>query len=231
MNKENFKRNGVRWAVVFSVVAVAFFLTFQISPKIVTDENGFSYISWGDNVVSATEYAPPNSGASCILEIYFVNHSSVPTTCYGPTHNSSSSLETLCNGTAGGGVDPDGPGPVYKAYVNSFSGTWPTLTFTTLTLKWNVAMDMVVRYRGNLTNAANATRFKDANCRVKVNATGGGCTNLNNTGLGTVLTNVISHNGTGITNAYIWINAYVSIGTLNKGGTYTIWNIKLEFNY
>lgn len=230
MNKESFKKRGAGLALIIGVIAVSFILLVQYSPRLVTDkETGFSYIAWGDNMVSATEYAPVNTNAGCILEIYFFNHSATPTTTYGTNHNSSLQFESWCNGT--GGVDPDGSGTVYKAYVNSFSGTWPTFTFTTLTLKWNVNMDMLIRYRGNQSQAANGTMFNAANCRIKVNATGGGCANLNNSGSGTILSQVVSRNATGLTNTFIWINAYYNIGTLNKGGTYTIWNIKLSFNY
>jgi hypothetical protein len=41
----------------------------------------------------------------------------------------------------------------------------------------------------------------------------------------------LSQTGNYSDHTYIWINAYYHIGTLNKGGTWTITNIKLEFNY
>jgi hypothetical protein len=215
MNKESFKRNGVRWAIVFGVFIVASTLVLLQaipSPKIVTNEQGFSYIAWdGTNIVSATENSTIGSVASGFLEIYFVNHTASPTTAYDD--NVSKNYETWANAS----TDPDGTGTTYKAYS--------TIAGFSLTVKWGVAMDMLIRYRGNVTHAKNATIFNAANCRVKVNASGGGCTTLSSQ----VLTQVVSKNGTGCT--FIWINAYYSIGTLNKGGTYTITNIKIEFNY
>jgi hypothetical protein len=123
-------------------------------------------------------------------------------------------------------LDPDAAGTTYKAYtVDVLDGT-----FTTLTVKWGVATDMVVRYRGNVTNAKNATIFNNASCRIKVNASGGGMTTLTSQ----VINNInggSAQTGNASDHTYIWINAYYSIGTLNKGGTYTITNIKLEFNF
>lgn len=77
MNKESFNKGGVRLAVIYgSFIVAALIVLMQAlpSPRLMTDEQGFSYIGWGDNVVSATE-ATPTAGASSILEIFFVNHS------------------------------------------------------------------------------------------------------------------------------------------------------------
>jgi hypothetical protein len=218
MNKDSFKKGGGKLAIISFVFIVASLLVLTQAlplPRLVTDEEtGFSHIGWGDNVVSATE-ATPSAGASSILEIFFVNHTATPTTAYDT--NTSSQFETWANAS----LDPDAAGTTYYAYtIDVLDGT-----FTTLTVKWGVDTDMVVRYRGNATNAKNSTIFNAANCRIKVNASGGGMATLSSE----VLTQVISHNATG--SGYIWINAYYNIGTLNKGATYTITNIKLEFNF
>lgn len=218
MNKESFKKGGGKLAIISFVFIVASLLVLTQAlplPRLVTDEEtGFSHIGWGDNVVSATE-ATPSAGASSILEIFFVNHTATPTTAYDT--NTSSQFETWANAS----LDPDAAGTTYKAYtIDVLDGT-----FTTLTVKWGVDTDMVVRYRGNVTNAKNSTIFNAANCRIKVNASGGGMATLSSQ----VLSQAISKNTS--TCGYIWINAYYNIGTLNKGGTYTITNIKLEFNY
>jgi hypothetical protein len=217
MNKESFNKGGVRLAVIYgSFIVAALIVLMQAlpSPRLMTDEQGFSYIGWGDNVVSATE-ATPTAGASSILEIFFVNHSGTGATAYDT--NTSSLFETWANAS----LDPDAAGTTYYAYtIDVLDGT-----FTTLTVKWGVDTDIVVRYRGNVTNAKNGTIFNAANCRIKMNATGGGMTTLTSQ----VLSQAISKNTS--TCGYIWINAYYNIGTLNKGGTYTITNIKLEFNF
>lgn len=218
MNKESFKKGGGKLAIISFVFIVASLLVLTQAlplPRLVTDEEtGFSHIGWGDNVVSATE-ATPSAGASSILEIFFVNHTATPTTAYDT--NTSSQFETWANAS----LDPDAAGTTYKAYtIDVLDGT-----FTTLTVKWGVDTDMVVRYRGNVTNAKNSTIFNAANCRIKVNASGGGMATLSSQ----VLSQAISKNTS--TCGYIWINAYYNIGTLNKGATYTITNIKLEFNF
>jgi len=210
MNTERFRKSGVRWAVVSGVMIVSFLVMFQV-PTPQRDEQG--NIVWYGHVVSATENTTIGAVASGFLEIFFVNHSVVPTTAYaGTVHNTSSLFETWANAS----LDPDAAGVTYKAYAN-YGGF-------ILTLKWGVAMDMVIRYRGNATNAKNATIFNANNCRIKVNASGGGCTALSST----VLTNAISYNVT--TGTFIWLNAYVSIGSLNKGATYTITGIQVQFN-
>jgi hypothetical protein len=219
MNKESFKKGGGHLAIISFVFIVASLMVLTQAippPKLVTDEEtGFSYIGWGDNVIVTATEAVPTAGSSSVLEIFFVNHTATPTTAYDT--NTSASFETWANAS----LDPDAAGATYKAYtVDVLDGT-----FTTLTVKWGVDTDMVVRYRGNVTNAKNGTIFNAANCRIKVNASGGGMTTLSSQ----VLSQVISKNTS--TNTYIWINAYYNIGTLNKGGTYTITNIKLEFNY
>ena len=219
MNKETFKKGGGKLAIISFVFIVASLLVLTQAlplPRLVTDEEtGFSYIGWGDNVIVSATEAVPTAGSSSVLEIFFVNHTATPTTAYDT--NTSASFETWANAS----LDPDAAGATYKAYtVDVLDGT-----FTTLTVKWGVDTDMVVRYRGNVTNAKNGTIFNAANCRIKVNASGGGMTTLSSQ----VLSQVISKNTS--TNTYIWINAYYNIGTLNKGGTYTVTNIKLEFNY
>lgn len=222
MNKESFKKGGGKLAIISFVFIVASLLVLTQAlplPRLVTDEEtGFSHIGWGDNVVSATE-ATPTAGASSILEIFFVNHSASPATAYDT--NTSSEFETWANAS----LDPDAAGTTYYAYTIDVLD----VTFTTLTVKWGVDTDMVIRYRGNVTNAKNATIFDATDCRIKVNASGGGMADLTNGGSGTVFSQVISQNSS--SNSFIWINAYYNIGTLAKGGTYTIDNIKLEFNY
>jgi hypothetical protein len=214
MNKDSFRKAGHRWGLIAGIAIICFLLYTSIFSNMVLrqDEQGFSYIAWV-GPVSATENSTIGATASGFLEIFFLNVSATPTTTYGTAHNTSSLFETWANAS----LDPDGSGPTYYAYAK-YGGF-------SLTLKWGTAIQMVVRYRGNVTNAKNATIFNAANCRVKVNATGGGCTTLTSQ----VLTNVVSYNQTGGT--FIWINAYYNIGTLNKGGTYTITNIKIEFNY
>jgi len=217
MNKESFKRSGGHWAIVAFAFIVSALLAFQMvpSPRLVTNEEGVYDVEWGNVIVTATENSTIGAVASGFLEIFFVNHSATPWTAYDT--NDSYLFETWANAS----TDPDAAGTSYYGYslANAFS----------LTLKWGVDMDMVIRYRGNATNAKNATIFNNASCRIKVNASGGGCADLTNGGLGTVLPNVVTYNQT--TGTFIWINAYYNIGTLGKGGTYTITNIKIEFNY
>jgi hypothetical protein len=222
MNKESFKKSGGHLAIISFVFIVASLLVLTQAvppPKIMQNEQGFSYIGWGDNVIVTATEAVPTAGSSSVLEIYFLNYTATPTTAYDT--NTSSQFETWANAS----LDPDGSGTAYYAYTTDVLDG----TFTTLTVKWGVNTNMLIRYRGNVTNAKNGTIFNAANCRIKVNASGGGMADLTNGGSGTVFSQVISKNTS--TNTYIWINAYYNIGTLNKGGTYTITNIKLEFNY
>lgn len=221
MNKESFKKGGGKLAIISFVFIVASLLVLTQSfplPRLVQDEQGFSHIVWdGSNIVSATENSTIGAAASGFLEIFFVNHSADPRRAYDT--NTSSLFETWANAS----LDPDAAGTTYKAYA-TYSGF-------SLTLKWGTAFDIVVRYRGNATNAKNATIFNNASCRVKINATGGGIELAGaTTGL---MTNVNSSNATDHT--FIWINAYLNNNhagyTLNKGGTCTITNIKIEFNY
>lgn len=213
MNKESFKKGGGKLAIISFVFIVASLLVLTQAfplPRLVTDERGFSQIVWDGAVVCATENTTIGATTSGFLEIFFVNYTATGATAYDT--NTSSLFETWANAS----LDPDGAGTTYKAYSNigGFS----------LTLKWGTQFNIVVRYRGNATNAKNATIFNAANCRVKINATGGGVTLSEVT-----LTNAISYNQTGGT--FIWLNAYAGPYTLNKGGTCTITNIKIEFNY
>jgi hypothetical protein len=224
MNKESFKKGGGKLAIISFVFIVASLLVLTQAiplPRLMTDEEtGFSYIGWGDNVIVSATEASPTAGSSSVLEIFFVNHSTTPWYAYDT--NTSSLFETWANAS----LDPDAAGTTYKAYsIDVLDGT-----MSTLTVKWGVATDMIVRYRGNVTNARNATIFNNASCRIKVNASGGGMTTLTSQ----VLNNInggLGQTGNYSDHTYIWINAYYNIGTLNKGGTYTITNIKLEFNY
>lgn len=215
MNKEKKKTNGIRLGLVTFLV-IAMLMVYFNMPRMVLEENdeGFSTIRFMGNTVSATENHTITVGASGFLEIFFINHTATPATAYDT--NTSSSFETWCNAS----LDPDAAGTTYKAY--SHDGAF------SLTIKWGVAFDILVRYRGNATCAKNATMFKDSSCRVKINATGGGVTLSEVT-----LTNVVSYNSSSAT--YIYLNAYANNGgsgyTLNKGGTCTITNIKIEFNY
>jgi len=213
MNKESFKRGGMHYATLVFVFVAIFAIATQMipSPRLVVNEEGIMDVEWGNVIVTATENSTIGATASGFLEIFFVNHTASPATAYDT--NTSSSFETWANAS----TDPDSTGTAYYAYsiANGFS----------LTLKWGVDMDMVIRYRGNVTNAKNATIFDATNCRIKVNASGGGCATLTSQ----VLSQVVSYNQT--TGTFIWINAYYNIGTLQKGGTYTITNIKVEFNF
>ena len=220
MNKEHVKQRGMRWATLVFVFVATFAIATHIvpSPRLVTDEQGFSHIEWDHSaIVLGVENSTIGAAASGFLEIYFVNHSTTPYTAYGgSTHNSTDTLTDWANAS----LDPDGTGTTYHAYAN-YSGF-------SLTLKWGTAFDIVVRYRGNETNAANATMFKNSSCRVKINASGGGVTLSEVT-----LTNCETCNSSDDT--FIWFNAYADNSgsgyTLNKGGTCTITNIKIEFNY
>ena len=217
MNKEYFKKKGTHVAIILGVLAIVFMLSTKMvpTPRLELDDEGFAIIQFDPSAIASATEASPAAGASSILEIFFVNHTATGSTAYDT--NTSSSFETWANASC----DPDGTGTTYYAYsIDVLDGT-----MTTLTVKWGVDMDMVVRYRGNATNAKNATIFNAANCRIKVNATGGGCTALTSQ----VFSQAISKNTSTCT--YIWINAYYNIGTLNKGATYTITNVKLEFNY
>ena len=227
MNKESFKKGGGKLAIISFVFIVASLLVLTQAfplPRLATNEQGETYIAWeGAKIVSATQNTTIGATASGMLEIFFINHSAAPTTAYaGTAHNGSvgsAAFESWCNAS----MDPDGTGTTYYAYTiaNGFS----------LTVKWGTAFDVVVMYRGNATNAANATMYNAENCRVKLNMTnglsGGNVVDL-------TMTNAIAHNGTGITNGFIWLNAYANNAgagyLLQKGGTCTI-VIKLEFNY
>lgn len=209
---------GMRLAIL---IAIGILLAYTTLPRPVLklDEDGFGRIivSWENNIASANE-SNPGSTQSCILEVYIVNYSATSATY---NDNASATYRTWANAS----LDPDGSGTAYYSYAHAIGGFTGTGSLsTTLTIKWGTQFTFLVRYRGNATCCKNATMFKDGSCRVKVNATGGGVTMSEVT-----LTNVVSYNNTGAN--FIWINAYSGPYTLTKGGTCTITNIKLEFNY
>jgi hypothetical protein len=233
MNKENLKKGGMRWATLFFIFVAVFAVSTQMipSPRLVTDEQGFGTIVFDSNIVLANETALP-TGSSIVIEVYIVNHSSTPTTAYSlvggnpivqNVHNQSGTFE----GWANASLDPDGAGTTYYAFTYISGGT---VLGRTLTIKWGTSFDFLIRIRGNTTCAKNATMFKNSSCRVKLNTTGGLVTgNIN----ALTLTNEVSCNASDHT--FIWINAVANNAgagyTINKGGTCTIVNIKLEFNY
>ena len=217
MNKESFKRKGIHAAIVTGAFAIAFAMIVMqsITPRLKLDEQGYPCITWDGNIAGATENSTIGAASSGFLWIGFMNHTASPATAYD--YNGTELFETWCNVS----LDADGAaGTTNHAYA-SYGGF-------NLVLRWGVTFDIVVRYRGNVTNAKNLTIFNAANCRVKINASGGGVTLAEVT-----LTNVISSNASDHT--FIWLNAYADNGgagyTLNKGGTCTITNIKIEFNY
>lgn len=220
MNKETFKKGGMRWATLVFIGVAVFAISTQMipSPKLVQDEQGFSHIEWGHGaIVLGVENSTIGAAASGFLEIYFVNHSTEPFTAYGGSaHNNTVNLTDWANAS----LDPDSTGTTYYAYAN-YSGF-------SCTLKWGTTFDIVVRYRGNETNAHDGSIFNNASCRVKINASGGGVTITEAT-----MTNCVTSNSSDDT--FIWMNAYLDNSgsgyTLTKGGTCTIADIKIEFNY
>ena len=240
MNKESFKKGGMKWATGFFIFLAILGLCTQVipHPKLVTDEDtGYSYITWDNSniLVSANETTYLGT-ASGFLEIYIVNHSTTPTTTYSITggnptadnvHNQTATFE----GWAQTNMDADAAGGTYFAWSYL---TGNTSLARTLTVKALTSFDIVIRYRGSKAHAWDGVKFKNSSCRVKLNVTitsGAGGTGFPISAL--ELTNEQSCNATDHT--FIWINAVANNAgagyQLGKGEVLNIVNIKVEFNY
>jgi hypothetical protein len=214
MNKEYFKKKGVRWGVLFGVMAVAFLLSTQMIPTPKLEKEPQWHILWEGSLAEATE-ASPAAGASGFLEIFFVNHTAIPATAYDT--NTSSEMESWANTS----LDADGAtGTTNHAYAiaDNFN----------LTVQWGEAMDIVIRVRFNKTHAFDGSIFQNTSCRVNLTTTGGGIVIAGTTG-----TNIVSSNATDHT--YIWINCYWNNAhsgyTLSKNGICLITTISIQAKY
>lgn len=218
MNKEKLK--GKRLGLLTGLIVLMLVGYFNIPhPVLEHDEHGFAQIRWAGTIIASANESSYSGTASGILEVYIVNHSATPKTAYDT--NLSADLRTWANAS----LDADGTGTTYYAYAH-VSGN--ASLSTTLTVKWGTTFDVVVRWRGCRTHCYDGSKFIMGDCRVKINATGGGVTMSEVTGY-----NVNSSNATDHT--FLWGNTYFDNSgsgySLSKGGTCTITNIKLEFEF
>ena len=214
MNKEILKRKGVHWGILFGVMIVTLMLSTQMIPTPQLKTEPTWHILWEGSLAEATE-ADPGAGASGFLEIYFVNHSAIPWDAYDS--NTSSTYEGWCNTS----LDADGSaGTINHAYsaADNFN----------LTVKWNVAMDIVIRARWNKTHAWDGSKFINGSCRINLTTTGGGIVIAGVTG-----ENIETNNETDHT--YIWIDVYWDNSgagyTLSKNGVCMIQTISIQAKY
>ena len=214
MNKEYFKKRGMRWATLVFIFVAIFTLSTQMIPTPKLEQEPTWHILWEGSLAEATE-ADPGSGASGFLEIFFLNHSADPSNAYND--NVSSNFESWCNTS----LDADGAtGTTNHAYA--------TADNFNLTVQWGEVMDIVIRARWNKTHAWDGAKFINGSCRINLTTTGGGIVIAGVTG-----TNIVSNNDTAHT--YIWINCYWNNAhagyTLDKNGICKITQISIQAKY
>lgn len=216
MNKESFKKAGVRWGTIFGIFFVVLLLSTQMIPTPQLKPEPSWHIVWEGSLAEATE-ATLTAGASQFLEIFFINHSVIPWDAYD--NNLSYIYETWCNAS----LDADGAaGTTNHAYAiaDNFN----------LTVKWGTTFDVVCRVRFNKTHAWDGAKFLNSSCRVNITMAGGGVTILGTTSGN----NIETRNDT--SDDFIWINVYwdgvAHAGyTLNKNGISLVSQISIQAKY
>lgn len=199
----NKKKAGVRAGLVIALVmGMMFVYTTLPVPQIKMDERGW-HVVWEGNLAQAAE-GNPGSGAGGILEIFFINHTASPATCYDT--NSSSDMEAWCTAAHLGYTSAD--------------------DFNT-ELAHSVAFDVVVRVRGNHTQCYRTDKFYHTDLKVEWT-----CAGLS-IGADTAMTGVVSYNNSGGTYLYMnfYSNGGGSGFTLSKDQSIAITSIKFSAYY
>lgn len=198
MNKENIKKKGHYWAIVFGVFIVTFLMASQMipTPKMKTEPTW--HVIWEGSLAEATE-ANPGASVSGFLEAFYINYSATPWDAYD--NNDSSIYEGWCNTS----LDADGAaGAVNHAYaiVDNYN----------LTVKWGTLFNIMMKFRFNKTHAWDGAQFVNGSCRVNITHVGGGVTILGTTSGH----NIETRNDT--SDDFIWIDVYWD----NAGAGYTL---------
>jgi len=142
----------------------------------------------------------PGATASGFLEIYFLNHTTTPTTAYN--RNTTATLE----GWADANI----------AALTGGSHAWANADNFRCELKYGTTFDIVVRIRVNKTNCWDGVKFLNTSVRCDISLTGfntAGMTNINGT-------QIVTYNNTAA--QFIWLNYYWQDVNGGSGAGYTI---------
>jgi len=153
----------------------------------------------------------PGAGASGFLEVFFINHSASPTTCYD--ENSSTTLEGWCTAAGLGYNTTD---DFYQEIASE------------------VSFDIVVRCRFNKTHVWESTKFIDSRADCQITTTCTSWADGENDANTSATNRVVSRNNTG--EDYIWINFVWNADDnngyqINDGATLTVTEIYIEAQY
>jgi len=146
---EKIKKNNKKASVLCSTVKVGAVIGIFVSlifmgsgfyPRVEMDERSW-HVVWEGNFAQAAE-SDPGEGASGILEIFFVNH-----TTSNVTENTSATIEGWCDDNNLG-----------YASADDFN----------VELAHSVTFDIAIKVRANQTNAYRTDKFFDSDVRVRM---------------------------------------------------------------
>lgn len=206
------KKAGVGWGTIISIVIVGMlFATGSLPIPMIKNNEGTWHLVWEGSLAEAAE-ANPGSGASGFLEIFFVNHTTTPTTTF--LQNTSATIEGWCDAN----LLPAGVATHAYATADNFN----------LQLKHSTTFDIVIRVRYNKTHAWDGSKFIDGDTRVNITCAGFA------TMSDVIGTNVVSRNNTGDSYLYVnvfWQDADGGTGTgftLSKGAVWSANTISIK---